>query len=68
MLPNYIFNFLDDKKESLIVKILKNNLNNENFDMALERHDKYYKFTTNIFSFHSNNMYTFQLLISSEIS
>ena len=39
MLFNYIFNFLDDKKESLIVKILKNNLNTEDFDMALERHD-----------------------------
>ena len=56
MLFNYIFNFLDDKKESLIVKSLKNNLNTEDFDMALEKHDKYYKLTTNTSSFHSNKL------------
>ena len=45
--------FSDDKKESLILKILKNNLNT---DKTFDRNDEKYKFTTNIISFNSSKL------------
>ena len=61
---------LDDKKMSLIERVLKKSLNTEDFDEALEKHDEYYNFTTSTLSFHSKlvkvYMYTLHLLIISE--